>query len=144
MQLFRPVEHAITDDGEWVTTHELPLDYMGQLKCGNCHASVVVTENKSGKKEFVHSRHSMEEIVKTRSCRYAIRPPASAYSMKTGINQPVKTTKSVTPIPRLNRRILQVKTIVRNWQCTWCQRQYYGNKQCPHCHEWVYALEADT
>ncbi|GAA3605352.1 hypothetical protein GCM10023078_35390 [Gibbsiella greigii] len=58
MQIFLPVQHAITEDGEWVTVRELPVDYMGQLKCDSCHANVVVIENKSGEEEFVHSRHT--------------------------------------------------------------------------------------
>lgn len=72
MQLFRPIEHAITDDGEWVTIRELPVDYMRRLKCDSCHASVVVIENKSGEEEFVHLRHNLQEITRTRSCRYAL------------------------------------------------------------------------
>ncbi len=29
MQLYRPIQPAITEDGEWVTARELPFDYMG-------------------------------------------------------------------------------------------------------------------
>lgn len=143
MQLFRPIEYAITDDGEWVTTRELPVDYIGQLKCDSCHASVVVLENKSGEEEFAHSRYNMQEITKTRSCRYAIRTPAPARSPGTGMvmTRPVKAVKPVTPIPSLGPRILRVNTTVRKWRCTWCEHRYYGTKQCPSCREWTYTLE---
>lgn len=85
MQLFRPIEHAITEDSEWVTAKELPVDYMGRLKCDGCHASVVVIENKSSEEEFVHLRHNLQEITRTRSCRYAIRTPAPIRSPGTGM-----------------------------------------------------------
>lgn len=143
MQLFRPIEHAITDDGEWVTIRELPVDYMRRLKCDSCHASVVVIENKSGEEEFVHLRHNLQEITRTRSCRYAIRTPAPARTPVTGraITRPVKAVQPVTPIPPFSPRVLGIKTTQRKWHCVWCGHLYYGTKQCPLCMEWTYALE---
>lgn len=104
MQLFRPIEHAITDDGEWVTIRELPVDYMRRLKCDSCHASVVVIENKSGEEEFVHLRHNLQEITRTRNCRYAIRTPAPMRSPGTGmaISSPVKAVTPIAPYHQLD------------------------------------------
>lgn len=143
MQLFRPIEHAITDDGEWVTIRELPVDYMRRLKCDSCHASVVVIENKSGEEEFVHLRHNLQEITRTRSCRYAIRTPAAMRSPGTGmaISRPVKAVTPTAPIPPIGPRVLRVNTTVRKWHCIWCDYRYYGTKQCPLCSEWTYTLE---
>lgn len=143
MQLFRPIEHAITDDGEWVTIRELPVDYMRRLKCDSCHASVVVIENKSGEAEFVHLRHNLQEITRTRSCRYAIRTPAPTRSPGTGmaISRLVKAVTQIAPIPPIGPGVLRVNTTVRKWHCIWCDYHYYGTKQCPLCSEWTYTLE---
>lgn len=137
MQVFRPIEHAITDDGEWVTVNELPADYMGQLKCDSCHASVIVDGNKPRQEEFIHLRHTMQEIIKTRSCRYTIRTPASLHSPGTGMamTRPAKTAVPVAPIPPIGPKILRINTTVRKWRCTWCEHRYYGTKQCPLCGE---------
>lgn len=142
MQLYRPIQHSITEDGEWVTARELPVDYMGRLKCDGCHASVVVIENKSGEEEFVHLRHNLQEITRTRSCRYAIRTPAAMRSPGTGmaISRPV-SSHSDSPIPPIGPRILRMSTAVRKWQCFLCKHHYYVTKQCPLCSEWTYMLE---
>lgn len=143
MQVFRPIEHAITDDGEWIAVTELPVDYMGQLRCDSCHANVVVTKNKFGEEVFVHSHPNLQEITKTRSCHYTIRAPAPARSPGTGraIMRPVKAVQPVTPISPLGPRILRIKTTQRKWHCVWCGHLYYGTKQCPQCREWTYTLE---
>ncbi|MEG0867315.1 MAG: hypothetical protein RSD49_08885 [Hafnia sp.] len=74
MMQFRAIEHAITEDGEWVTPEELPLDYRRRLLCDSCHAEVAIDEDKSGKEIFIHSRHNRSERIKNQSCHYAIRP----------------------------------------------------------------------
>ncbi len=103
MQLYRPIQHSITEDGEWVIARELPVDYMGRLKCDGCHASVVVIENKSGEDEFVHLRLNLQEITRTRSCRYAIRTPAAMRSPGTrmAISRPVKAVTQIAPYHQL-------------------------------------------
>jgi hypothetical protein len=143
MQLFIPIQHAITEDGEWVTARELPVDYMGRLKCDGCHASVVAIENKSGEEEFVHLHHNLQEITRTRRCRYAIRTPAAMRSPDTGmaISRPIKAVTQIAPIPPIGPRILRISTTVRKWQCILCKHHYYGTKQCPLCSEWTYTLE---
>lgn len=96
MQLFRPIEHAVTDDGEWVTIRELPVDYMRRLKCDSCHASMVVIENKSGEEEFVHLRHNLQEITRTRVMpfsRFASRKSAHhcSINLRSSINSALWT-----------------------------------------------------
>lgn len=143
MQIFRPIEHAITDDGEWITVSEIPADYMGELKCDRCHASVVVIKKKSGEEEFVHSRHTMKDIIKTRSCGYAIRTPAPSHLPGTEmvVTKPTQEASPALSIPPIGPRILQFTTAVRKWRCVWCKHCYYGTKQCPLCNEWTYSIE---
>lgn len=39
---FSPVEHAITEDGEWVTVQDVPHHYHGRLLCDFCHTEVFI------------------------------------------------------------------------------------------------------
>lgn len=132
MMQFRPVEHAITEDGEWVTPEELPLDYRRRLLCDSCHVEVAIDEDKSGNEIFVHSRLTRSERIKSQSCQYAINP-------------------SKKPAPRISRRRKKpqvgyaglrgpLNTRTGQWRCTLCERSYYGGKKCPRCGDWVYTI----
>lgn len=133
MMQFRAIEHAITEDGEWVTPEELPLDYRGRLLCDSCHAEVVIEEDRSGNEMFVHSRHNRSERIKNQSCHYAIRPtrqPASTMAGRRRKQPPAGYAGLRGPLN--TRRGL--------WRCNQCERSYYGGKKCPHCGEWVYTI----
>ncbi|NCH98123.1 putative zinc ribbon protein [Cronobacter dublinensis] len=132
MMQFRLIEHAITEDGEWVTPEELPLDYKGRLLCDSCHAEVAIDEDKLGKEIFVHSRHNRCERIKNQSCRYAINPSKQP---ETGISRRRKKLSAGYAGLRgpLNTRTGQ-------WLCTQCERSYYGGKKCPLCGDWVYTI----
>ncbi|APY61127.1 hypothetical protein XZ45_15310 [Salmonella enterica subsp. enterica] len=41
---FRPTEHVITDDGEWVAVDELSYLHARPLLCGSCHTPVIVVQ----------------------------------------------------------------------------------------------------
>lgn len=133
MMQFRAIEHAITEDGEWVKPEELPLDYRGRLLCDSCHAEVVIEEDRSGNEMFVHSRHNRSERIKNQSCRYAIRPTRQPASTSAGHRrkQPPAGYAGLRG-PLNTRRGL--------WRCNQCERSYYGSKKCPHCGEWVYTI----
>ncbi len=74
MRQFRPVEHAITDDGEWVTVQEVPYRYNGRLLCDSCHTEVIIQEDAWGKEIFVHARRNRRDRLNNQGCRYAISP----------------------------------------------------------------------
>ncbi|ENU2131610.1 putative zinc ribbon protein [Salmonella enterica] len=133
MMQFRPVEHAITEDGEWVTVQEVPFHYRGRLLCDSCHTEVIIQEVASGKEIFVHARRHRRERLNNQSCHYAIRPPKQPVSTRAGRGrkQPPAGYAGLRG-PLNTRRGL--------WRCNQCERSYYGVKKCPHCGEWVYTI----
>lgn len=130
---FRPVEHAITEDGEWVTPEELSLNYRGRLLCDSCHAEIVIEEDRSGNEMFVHSRLNRSERVKNQNCRYAISP--SKPPAKTGIGR-----KGNQPPAGYAALRGPLNTRIGSGRCTRCEHTYYGSKKCPRCGDWVYSI----
>ncbi|WP_446699219.1 putative zinc ribbon protein [Atlantibacter hermannii] len=33
---------------------------------------------------------------------------------------------------------------LRNWRCILCKHRYYGDKQCPRCHDWTCPWKPDV
>lgn len=129
MMQFRPVEHAITEDGEWVTVQQVPYHYRGRLLCDSCHTEVIIQEVASGKEIFVHARRNRRERLNNQGCRYAISPPRRA--------------APVRPADRLERNSASrapLNTRTRNWRCTRCEHTYFGGKKCPRCNDWIYTV----
>lgn len=129
MRQFRPVEHAITEDGEWVTVQDVPYSYVGRLLCDSCHTEVIIHEVAPGKEIFVHARRNRIERLNTQDCQYAISPPRRA--------------APVSPAGRRERNSTfrgPFNTRTRNWHCTRCEYTYFGGKKCPRCNEWIYTV----
>ena len=117
MMQFRPVEHAITEDGEWVTVQEVPYRYRGRLLCDSCHTEVIIQEV------------TRKERLNNQGCRYAITP--------------VRRAAPVRPAGRRERNSAfrgPMNTRTRNWRCTRCEYTYFGGKKCPRCNDWVYTV----
>ncbi|MGG7780430.1 putative zinc ribbon protein [Klebsiella aerogenes] len=129
MMQFKPVEHAITEDGEWVTAQDVPYSYVGRLLCDSCHTEVIIQEVAPGKEIFVHARRNRIERLKNQGCQYAISPPLRA--------------APVRPAGRRERNSAfrgPLNTRTRNWRCTRCEYTYFGGKKCPRCNDWVYTV----
>jgi len=133
MMRFRAIEHAITEDGEWVTPEELPLDYRGRLLCDSCHTEVVIEENTSGNEIFIHYRHNRSERFKNQNCQYAISPSRQTVTAKNSLRRKHLPTGYAGLRGPLNTR-------TGLWQCKRCKHSYYGGKKCPRCGEWIYTI----
>lgn len=66
---FRPTEHVITADGEWVAIDELSYQHARPLRCGSCHIPVVMAENDRGW-QLIHRPSSEIDRRKLSRCRY--------------------------------------------------------------------------
>lgn len=129
MMQFKPVEHVITEDGEWVSVQDVPYNYVGRLLCDSCHTEVIIQEVAPGKEIFVHARRNRRERLNNQSCQYAISPPRRA--------------APVRPAGRRERNSAfrgPLNTRTQNWRCTRCEYTYFGSKKCPRCNDWVYTV----
>lgn len=129
MMQFRPVEHAITEDGEWVTVQQVPYTYNGWLLCDYCHTHVIIQEDALGNEIFVHAHRSRQERLNSQGCQYAISPPRRAAPIR--------------PADRQERNSAfrgPLNTRTRNWRCTRCEYTYFGGKKCPRCNDWIYTV----
>ncbi|MBL5839267.1 hypothetical protein JBO41_07855 [Enterobacter asburiae] len=127
---FKPVEHAITEDGEWVTVQEVPYSYVGRLLCDSCHTEVIIQENALREEIFVHARGNRIERLKSQGCWYVISPPRrAAQERPAGRREPNSAFRG------------PLNTRTRNWRCTRCEYSYFGGKKCPRCNDWVYTVE---
>lgn len=66
---FRPTEHVITADGEWVAVDELSFLHARPLLCGSCHTPVVVVQRDAGW-ELAHRPRSETDRRLVVYCRY--------------------------------------------------------------------------
>lgn len=73
---FRPTEHVITADGEWVAVDELTFLHARPLRCGSCHIHVRVTRDGNGVYELIHRPRSEIDRRLLRRCCYG--KPVSA------------------------------------------------------------------
>ena len=130
---FRPVEHAITEDGEWVTVQEVPYDYHGRLLCDSCHTEVIIQEDASGNEIFVHDRRRRSERIQNHNCSYAVcssRQPPATKTRRRQKQAPAGYTGFRGPL----------STRTGNWHCTWCGYTFHGRKKCSRCNDWVYTV----
>lgn len=126
---FRPVEHAITEDGEWVTVQGVTYSYVGRLLCDSCHTEVIIQENALGEEIFVHARRNRRERLNNQGCRYAISSPRRAAPVRSA-GRRERNSSFRGPL----------NTRTQNWRCTRCEYTYFGGKKCPRCNDWVYTV----
>lgn len=129
MMQFRPVEHAITEDGEWVTVQQVPYTYNGWLLCDYFHTHVIIQEDALGNEIFVHAHRSRKERLNSQGCRYAISPSRRVAPIRPSVR---RERNSAFRGP--------LNTWTRNWRCTRCEYTYFGGKKCPGCNDWVYTV----
>lgn len=73
---FRPTEHVITADGEWVAVNELTFLHTRPLLCGRCHIPVVVTKSDIGW-QLIHRPRSEMDRKRVSHCRYGVSSSTS-------------------------------------------------------------------
>ncbi len=73
---FRPTEHLITADGEWVAVSELSYLHARPLLCGSCHTPVVVTQDDTGW-QLIHRPRSEMDRKRVSHCRYGVSSSTS-------------------------------------------------------------------
>ena len=136
MQLsFIKIPYAVAlPDGELVDEN-----YIGHapLVCEFCSVQMVQEIESDNTLYYRHVLTGENAIAKAKACKYRHHPA--------GGQQPYHALKPLdyrAPVPAWVKRTLQHKTKIRNWRCLLCKHRYYGNKQCPRCHDWTCTLEA--
>ncbi|CNE87127.1 hypothetical protein [Yersinia massiliensis] len=132
MHKFVFAPHAITRHGEWVTPLTAAQQDYDILFCEYCRLKIgVVIDPLTKVISFVHAPGSLENAKWLTTCRFssANDRQGSAQQTEWGIIKP---------------RRIPCNTLKRCWTCCWCHHDWYGTKQCPKCHDWLYALPADS
>lgn len=136
MQLsFIKIPYAVAlPDGELVDEN-----YIGHapLVCEFCGVQMVQEIESDNTLYYRHVLTGENAIAKAKACKYRHNPA--------GGQQPYHALKPLyyrAPVPAWVKQTLQHKTKIRNWRCLLCKHRYYGNKQCPRCHDWTCTLEA--
>lgn len=129
---------AITYHGEWVVPETVVQEDYDILFCECCRLKIsVVIDELTGVKSFVHTPLRLETAKLLTTCPYS----KSANNLAIG-NKPPKQTLRVTfaPLRPGNSRHLPCKTTEQNWRCCWCHICWNGEKVCPQCADWIYAI----
>ena len=129
MNYFVLATHAVTVDGEWVTPEVVqPVDF-GSLHCIYCKLQIGVRfAPLTATKMFMHLPGHINNIPRLKTCRFS--------KLQTVTEQ----TSSQTILPT-EKRLRPVNTTIRQSRCCWCDTCWHGDKICPQCDEWIYALE---
>ena len=136
--------HAITRHGEWVTPVTVLSEDYDTLFCEYCRVKINISlDPLTGVRSFIHTPLSLEQIKRLIVCRYTSASVASAYrtvAKMTGSKKSPHTAHS--SVRAIKPRLLPCKTTIQNWRCCWCNHHWHGDKQCPACYDWMYALHA--
>ncbi|HFI1941896.1 TPA: hypothetical protein ACXLWU_001062 [Yersinia enterocolitica] len=131
MHKFVFAPHAITRHGEWVTPLTAAQEDYDILFCEYCRLKIgVVIDPLTKVISFVHVPGSLENVKWLTTCRFSSANDRQENAQQTewGIIKP---------------RRIPCNTLKRRWTCCWCHHHWYGTKQCPKCHDWLYALPRD-
>lgn len=136
MQLhFTRIPYAVTlPDGELADEN-----YIGHapLVCEFCGVQMVQEIEADDTLHYRHVLTGHNAFARASSCKYRHSPA--------GGQQPYHALKPLdysAPVPEWVKHSLRQRTTVRNWRCILCKHRYYGDKQCPRCHDWTCTLEA--
>ncbi|MFP2414092.1 MULTISPECIES: putative zinc ribbon protein [Citrobacter] len=140
--MYKPVyaPFAVTYHGERVAPDTVMLEDYDSLFCEFCRVKIsVIIDDLTGIKSFVHTPLRRETVSKLVACPYS----KSAKNLAIG-SKPPKQTLRVTfaPLRPGNSRRLPCKTTKQNWRCSWCHICWNGEKLCPQCEDWIYAISA--
>ncbi|EKN3512994.1 TPA: hypothetical protein SK276_001219 [Yersinia enterocolitica] len=130
--------HAITRHGEWVTPLTAAQEDYDILFCEYCRLKIsVVIDELTGVKSFVHTPLRLEAAKLLTTCSYS----KTASKLVEGKRRTNQTLHSQLAAIRPERtRLLACKTTKQNWRCCWCHICWHGEKVCPQCEDWIYAI----
>lgn len=131
---------AITYYGEWVVPETVVQEDYDILFCECCRLKIsVVIDELTGVKSFVHTPLRLETAKLLTTCPYS----KSANNLAIGSKPPKQTLRvQFAPLRPANSRHLLCKTTKQNWRCCWCHICWKGEKVCPQCEDWIYAISA--
>lgn len=136
MQLhFIKIPYAVTlPDGELVDDN-----YTGHapLVCEFCGVQMVQEIEADNTVHYRHVLTGQNAFARASSCKYRHSPADGQQSYHA-----LKPLDYSAPVPEWVKHSLRQRTTVRNWRCILCKHRYYGDKQCPRCHDWTSTLEA--
>lgn len=136
MQLhFTRIPYAVTlPDGELADEN-----YIGHapLVCEFCGVQMVQEIEADNTVHYRHVLMGHNAFARASNCKYRHNPAGGQQSYHA-----LKPLDYSAPIPEWVKHSLRQRTILRNWRCILCKHRYYGNKQCPRCHDWTSTLEA--
>ncbi|EBH8948073.1 hypothetical protein OD218_002021 [Salmonella enterica] len=132
---FTRIPYAVTlPDGELVDENYTGHDPLVCEFCGVKMEAVIEPDNSQ------HYRHVLSgdfATIKAMNCRYRQQQKEGRKDYSE-----LKTSGELPPIPQWIAKRPPHRTIIRNWRCVLCRHRWYGNKQCPKCHDWTCSLEA--
>lgn len=136
MQLhFTRIPYAVTlPDGELADEN-----YIGHapLVCEFCGVQMVQEIEADNTLHYRHVLTGHNAFARASSCKNRHSPAGGQQSYHT-----LKPLDYSAPVPEWVKHSLRQRTTVRNWRCILCKHRYYGDKQCPRCHDWTSTLEA--
>lgn len=136
MQLhFTRIPYAVTlPDGELADEN-----YIGHapLVCEFCGVQMVQEIEADNTLHYRHVLTGHNAFARASNCKYRHSPAGGQQSYHA-----LKPLDYSAPIPEWVKHSLRQRKTVRNWRCILCKHRYYGNKQCPRCHDWTSTLEA--
>ncbi|EKN4894987.1 TPA: hypothetical protein P0N76_000247 [Yersinia enterocolitica] len=123
--------HAITRHGEWVTPLTAAQEDYDILFCEYCRLKIsVVIDELTGVKSFVHTPLRLEAAKLLTTCSYSKAANKLAAGRKTEFD----------PLRPAAPHLSPCKTAKQNWRCCWCHICWNGEKVCPQCEDWIYAI----
>ncbi|MBJ8787841.1 hypothetical protein I5399_15005 [Citrobacter freundii] len=129
MNYFVLATHAVTVDGEWVTPESVQQVDFDSLHCIYCKLQIGVQfDPLTSTRTFVHIPRHINNVARLKTCRFN-KP------------QTVPELTSSQTIQSSEKRLRPENTTIRQWRCCWCDTCWHGDKICPRCGEWIYALE---
>jgi len=133
--MYEPVyaPSAITCHGEWVTPATVTQEDYESLFCACCRLKIsLVIDELAGIKRFVHTPLRLETAKLLTTCYYSQAANKLAAGRKTELD----------PLRPAAPRRSPCKTAKQNWLCCWCHICWNGEKVCPQCEDWIYAISA--
>lgn len=130
MNYFVLATHAVTVDGEWVTSESVQQVDFGSLHCIYCKLQIGVQFYPlTATKTFVHLPGHINNVARLNKCRF-------------NKHQTVQEQTSSQTIPPPENRLPPANTSIRQRKCCWCETCWYGEKICPQCADWIYETDA--
>lgn len=132
MNYFVLATHAVTADGEWVTPKSVQQVDFDSLRCLYCKLKIgVQIDPLTSTRSFTHLPGHINNVPLLKSCRFN---KLQAVPERTTVFPASHT------IPSPGKRLGPPNTVKQDWRCCWCHICWYGEKVCPQCDDWVYAI----